>query len=100
MAERLAHAPDYLRQVVALATSLLSVRRVWLFGSRARGDARKTSDVDLGFELDSDENWSRFTFDAEDGVRSLLDFDLVNMNRCQPELRASIVREGIVIFER
>jgi predicted nucleotidyltransferase len=89
-----------LQQIARFAESLLDVRRIWLFGSRARGGASKVSDVDLGFELGSEKNWARFTFDAEDEIRSLLDFDLVNMNSCQPELRSVIEREGIVLYER
>jgi len=98
--ERLQHAPSYLVQIVEMAKSLLAVKRIWLFGSRARGDARPTSDVDLGFELASQDHWSRFVFDADEEVRSLLHFDFVNMNRCHSDLLTIIKKEGILLYEQ
>lgn len=73
------------------------VAKVIIFGSRARGDYREKSDIDLavsggdiiGFSLAVDENTS-----------TLLKFDIVNLDASvQEELRQSINQEGIVIYE-
>lgn len=38
------------QRVVACLAGIPEVERVWLFGSRARGDARPRSDIDLAIE--------------------------------------------------
>src|ERR1700675_3702293 len=42
---------EWLRDLRAWAAANGSVRQLWLFGSRARGDAREDSDVDLALAL-------------------------------------------------
>jgi predicted nucleotidyltransferase len=43
--------PEWLRGLREWAQSNDAVRQLWLFGSRARGDAREESDVDLALAL-------------------------------------------------
>jgi predicted nucleotidyltransferase len=43
--------PEWLRGLREWAQSNDAVRQLWLFGSRARGDARENSDVDLALAL-------------------------------------------------
>jgi predicted nucleotidyltransferase len=42
---------EWLRGLRAWAEANKNVRELWLFGSRARGDAREESDVDLALAL-------------------------------------------------
>ena len=72
------------------------VKNVVLFGSRARGDYKRTSDIDLAvFGGDT----ARFALDIED-TSTLLEYDIVDMGRePQEELQESIRREGMVIYE-
>jgi predicted nucleotidyltransferase len=42
---------EWLRDLSSWAAANDSVRELWLFGSRARGDAREDSDVDLALAL-------------------------------------------------
>jgi predicted nucleotidyltransferase len=42
---------EWLRDLRSWAAANESVRELWLFGSRARGDAREDSDVDLALAL-------------------------------------------------
>ena len=73
------------------------MNKVILFGSRARGDFKKTSDIDLAAE---GENFDRFALDIEEETSTLLQYDIVNLDRdMQDELREAIYREGIVIYE-
>jgi len=52
---------DAIRAIVREASRSLVLRRALLFGSRARGDARTASDIDLAFEHDStDAEWAAF----------------------------------------
>ncbi len=71
---------------------------VVLFGSRARGDYQPKSDVDLAV---SGGDQTRFALDVEERVPTLLKFDFVNLDGpVQQELRDSIAREGVTIYEK
>lgn len=73
------------------------VQQVLLFGSRARGDYKRTSDIDLavrGGDIDC------FALDVEEETSTLLMYDIIDMEaNMQPELLESIKREGIVLYE-
>ena len=74
------------------------LRKALLFGSRARGDFRRESDIDLAV---SGDNAERFLLDAEETTSTLLKYDVVNMDHpLRPELVKSIEREGKVLFEK
>lgn len=69
-----------------------------LFGSRARGDFKRTSDIDLAV---TGGDFLRFALDVEEETSTLLEFDIVDLDRCmQQALRDSIEKEGRVIFEK
>ena len=84
-------------EIIALAKRR-GLERVVLFGSRARGDYRETSDIDLavsGGDVDA------FAIDVEEEAQTLLCFDVVNLDgSVQRELLESIAREGCVIYEK
>ena len=75
-----------------------NVEQVLLFGSRSRGDYKRTSDIDLavrGGDID------RFALDVEEETATLLEYDIVDMSReMQDELRQSIMREGKILYEK
>lgn len=74
------------------------INRIILFGSRARGDNRDRSDIDIAV---SGGNITEFALDAEEAIDTLLMFDVVNLDRyVQPELLDEIEKEGIVIYEK
>lgn len=74
------------------------LERVILFGSRARGDYKKTSDIDLAV---SGGNITLFTLDVEEETSTLLFFDVVNLDgSVQEELRKSIEEEGRLLYEK
>lgn len=74
------------------------VERVMLFGSRARGDYKERSDIDLAFEGG---DGARFALDVNEDTSTLLMFDVVDLGRSvQEALRQSIANEGIVIYEK
>ena len=75
-----------------------ALRKVILFGSRARGDYDRSSDSDLGL---SGGNRAAFAVDVEEQTRTLLKYDVVDLDgTVQEELREAIQREGIVIYEK
>lgn len=74
------------------------LKLVILFGSRARGDYKRTSDIDLAI---SGGNAAGFTLDVEEQTSTLLSFDVVNLDRpVQQELRKSIELEGKILYEK
>lgn len=74
------------------------VEKVLLFGSRARGDYKRTSDIDLAV---SGGDFNRFALDVDEETSTLLEFDIVNLDSpMQDELRQSIEKEGRVLYEK
>ncbi|MBO5570614.1 MAG: nucleotidyltransferase domain-containing protein [Oscillospiraceae bacterium] len=72
--------------------------KVVLFGSRARGDFRRESDIDLAV---SGGNAEMFLLNAEETTSTLLKYDVVNLDHpLRPALREAIEREGKVLFEK
>lgn len=74
------------------------VDKVLLFGSRARGDYKERSDIDIAF---SGGNSSYFITMVNEEISTLLQFDIVDLNLpIQKELLSSINKEGIIIYEK
>ena len=91
--------PAVLREIRGYAEKY-GVERVLLFGSRARGDYKKTSDIDLAF-TGGGRNKARFILDVDEETSTLLFFDIVDLDGpVSEELRESIDREGVVIYEK
>lgn len=74
------------------------VNKVILFGSRARGDYKRTSDIDLAV---CGGNISRFALDVEEYTSTPLKYDVVNLDRnVQDALQKAIQTEGLTIYEK
>lgn len=87
---------DLQEQIIDLAQTY-HVKKIVLFGSRARGDCHPRSDIDLAI---SGGDIAGFCTDIDEVVRTLLMFDVVNLDGpVQEELLESIEAEGIVIYE-
>lgn len=89
--------PQVLQEICELAVKY-GVEQVILFGSRARGDHWAKSDIDLAIRGG---DGVRFALDVEAHASTLLTFDIVDLNEAiAPELRDSIAREGVVLYEK
>jgi predicted nucleotidyltransferase len=78
------------------------VEKVVLFGSRARGEARERSDVDIaviGPEITLEE-WNSLQDYVQQEAETLLSIDLVRFETAHAALKDSIVKEGITLYER
>ncbi len=84
-------------QIVATARKY-GVEKLILFGSRARGDNWERSDIDLAARGG---NIIEFSLNLDDEVRTLLMFDVVNLDKAvQRELLEEIERDGVVLYEK
>lgn len=74
------------------------IEQVILFGSRARGDYMRASDIDLavrGGKID------QFTIAVKEETSTLLEFDVINLEeRLQTKLLDSIQKEGVTLYEK
>lgn len=89
--------PDVIREIRELAQKY-NIDKVILFGSRARGDYKRVSDIDLAV---SGGNFARFALDVDEETSTLLKYDIVNLDGgMQEELRSSIEKEGKILYEK
>ena len=86
-----------IQEICALARKY-DVDRVILFGSRARGDFRRTSDIDLAVEGG---DFVRFALDVDEETSTLLKFDIVDLGRnIQEELLNPSEEKGVYCMKK
>ena len=74
------------------------VKRVILFGSRARGEYHRASDIDLAVEGG---RITDFILEVKETTSTLLNFDIVDVEKIAPgKFREVIKQEGIVLYEK
>ncbi|MGL4943294.1 MAG: HI0074 family nucleotidyltransferase substrate-binding subunit [Thermoguttaceae bacterium] len=88
--------------IVDIAAKYADVKKVVLFGSRARGDNGERSDVDLAIYL-RDNGHSAFAkfCDDVDEIGTLLEFDLIVVDKnLKLAMVENIESEGVVLVEK
>ena len=86
-----------IEELIALAKKY-NLNKIILFGSRARGDYKLRSDIDLAV---SGGDCVRFSLDVQEATSTLLFFDVVILDgTVQKELLDSIEQEGVCIYEK
>ena len=74
------------------------IQEIILFGSRARGDYNRTSDIDLAV---TGGNISGFVVSIEEETSTLLEYDIVDLDKpVSEELLKSIRDEGKILYEK
>lgn len=93
---------EVLEKIIEVLKKYKQVRKACIFGSRARGDYKRSSDVDICIWLeDGSENPIYKIEDELEEVNTILLFDIVEFNSITKEsFKESIVKEGVVIYER
>ncbi|WAM31127.1 nucleotidyltransferase domain-containing protein [Caldicellulosiruptor naganoensis] len=93
---------EILDKIIEIFKKYKQVKKACIFGSRARGDFKKASDVDICIWLeDNGENPIYKIEDELEEVNTILLFDIVTFNSITKEsLKESIMKEGVVIYER
>lgn len=85
--------------IIKLAKKQNHIEKIMLFGSRARGDNHKTSDIDLAiWALGS---ISEFAYVLDEQAPTLLEFDLSHMNEVEDSFFIEqVLKEGIILYEK
>lgn len=90
--------PDAVLQDISQFAEKHGIRRVLLFGSRARGTQTERSDIDLavcGGDFDG------FYWDIKENVHSLLMIDVVDLDAGVSEgLKRELERDGVTLYEK
>ena len=78
------------------------VKKVYVFGSFARGEANANSDLDLYLELDYQQNTGLAFYGWFDQLKELLnlDVDLVTTNSASPYIKPFIEKDKRLVYER
>lgn len=99
--ERESHLDSNLVRCIQEIGQNYLIRKIVLFGSRARGDHKSTSDIDLAvFPLPEFKGKGRFCAEIDD-LKSLLKIDIVFVNEnTDKTLLNSIRKEGVIIYEQ
>ncbi len=88
---------NIVEEIVWLAEKY-GVEKVILFGSRARGDYKERSDIDLAF---CGGDSSDFILSVDEETSTLLEFDVIDLDKpVREELLESIHKEGILLYEK
>ena len=84
-------------QLAALARRY-GAQRLVLFGSRARGDTRYNSDIDLAVCGMPESSWANFWMDCEE-LPTLLKFDIVHItDGMNPVFIENIKKDGVELY--
>ncbi len=87
--------------IKAIALRYPAIRRIFVYGSRARGDASERSDIDIAVYLwdESDYGAASSLNDDIDEIDTLLSFDVTPIHKLlDKKFLASVENEGICIY--
>jgi len=90
--------PDRVLKDITTFANRYDIKKIILFGSRARGTNTERSDIDIAV---SGGDFNAFYWDIKEKVYSLLLFDVVNLDKkISEDLKEEIQRDGITIYEK
>ena len=75
-------------------------KSIILFGSRARGDFSKYSDIDIAVDIDLSFREKRKLKEKIEAISGLYSVDLVFLNEAQNNFKEKILKEGKVLYAK
>lgn len=86
------------QEILEVFKQIPEIKQVVLFGSRARGDYKQTSDIDLAVTFKEIDKKLLLIHKLEE-INCILKFDVLNIEKIsKKELKENIQKEGIVIY--
>lgn len=92
---------EIIKEIHEIARKYKHIRKILLFGSRARKDNSPKSDIDLAIYLENNSSsLLDFIYDIENNTSTLLEFDITNIGEVTDDFFIEQVeREGILIYD-
>ena len=75
-------------------------KTIILFGSRARGDYKKNSDIDIAVDLDLSFREKRKIKEKIDIISGIYSVDLIFLNDVEDDFRDKILKEGEILYDK
>jgi predicted nucleotidyltransferase len=102
---------EVLDAIVAWADAIPRIRRVWLFGSRAKGTNRPDSDINIAVEVepvvDSEEtlvvwaaNSPKWKAQLQEKLTMPVDLEWFDPDGSTPKVRGALRESSVLIYER
>lgn len=92
---------DSIREIILPVCKRYMVKKVFLFGSYARGEATESSDIDLridGGEIKDLFTLSAFRLDMEEALGRDVDIISANFSMLDESLQENLRREEILVY--
>lgn len=87
-------------RVAAALARFPDVVKVWLFGSRARGDHMPLADIDIAVETVAIDTSLWFDMQEAADEATLFEVDVVRLENTDGDFRQAILSEGRLLYER
>ena len=93
---------EHIKQVISAFFEKRPVKKVWLFGSYARGEADENSDVDILIDVDRTNaiTWDYFGWNRELTEKLSKKVDIVSSGWENKHIKPFIDKDKFVIYER
>lgn len=89
---------EILNDIINVFKKYETLEKAYLFGSRARGDYKDISDIDIA--IVSDDNITFKILRDLDDLRCIHTFDVVNMKDIGDMLKENIEKDKVCIYEK
>jgi len=88
---------EIIAQVVKIILKHSKPERIWLYGSRASGEAKESSDIDIAF--DDKEFKSEWLIEEEiEKIQTLIKIDVKNIAHTEERFRQRVLSTGRVLY--
>lgn len=92
---------ELIEQIVEIVLEHVPAKKIIIYGSRARGDFKRTSDIDIAVECyDVNSETGILNEILNEQLTTLLKCEVVNLKRISAKLRREILEEGLVLYEK
>ncbi|MGB9637819.1 MAG: type VII toxin-antitoxin system MntA family adenylyltransferase antitoxin [bacterium] len=91
---------NILKSIIKEILKYVKVKRIYLFGSRVKGNFKKNSDIDIAIETFDDSQDILFLNELlNEDIDTLLKIDIVHLNKTNDQLKREILNHGIIIYQ-